>query len=794
MMADVFYIERVSNPDLVLFDFVDADGSENPGSLKTQLISVDMGSVPLNPQFFAPEDEPGDLLVKARPSSVDAAITFRVDPATTKDQLFEGMGRLARALAMYDDLRLVRQFDGETKRTYYDILGATELPSLLRGDGTQAWLILKKFTDPTGYPLILRRQPWRTESDIDSALNMLSGSSLLADTNNDGRPDNWAWDDTGGIADEVIDADSMSYQFTIATGSVRKLQRTTGAGTFASGDQVAFAFEIENPSRNDADPVVAYAEILYLDSSNVAVGGNQNDGPTTIPLAALPQVLSKIGAAAGGATDKVRVSIVFDNATSTAKVVRLRKAQIQKASSIVDYRAGEAAVTGDPRDIGGGGMLMFVEGDLRTPVSFAIEAEASSKLIDIEMSDLWDQDQLGYQGLSDFMNYTGWLAANASLNGWTVALENNTANTSGVARVTVAESRIGATLRRVVATRTTKLNSIRGRHRVKVRVDVTTIDSWRVGLKYSLGTADPALISLKMKPLVFDDVSDASGTGYVWLDLGHIVVPEDRDITGIRLELWVERRNGTGEGILNIRDIVLVPDSKRAVLRVPGLAGQEWLGNEMKTPPVGLSGETLQNGQIDGTVVVLNGLNEAAGTPPLDNTGISLPIGDHEVVIEANTGGAWQGNLRFRILEVSTATKVQIAERILTQDGHRTFSKKFKLASLSGKKYQFQVVIKNYSDGEVRVRRMSQKLLPSLSVGERIVTQPTTGQAEKQDTGGGIVSHVTVTGPTPMLMEPGWHYIRFLLGDRPLDGAPGPDADPARDAVVSYSYQIRRSN
>lgn len=156
-MADVFTLVDAASDATVYFGFANAAGTGNPNSVKTRVLSYDLGSDRPEPSIFVPETLGDASLIRATLPPVPMVIVIRAE-ATTWDNLEQGLEALRGYLLDPTNKRVLIQLDTEAAKRYADpIIG--DLPSILRGQGITEEMVAKRDKIAVEVPVTILRKP-----------------------------------------------------------------------------------------------------------------------------------------------------------------------------------------------------------------------------------------------------------------------------------------------------------------------------------------------------------------------------------------------------------------------------------------------------------------------------------------------------------------------------------------------------------------------------------------------------------------------------------------------------------
>jgi hypothetical protein len=387
---------------------------------------------------------------------------------------------------------------------------------------------------------------------------------------------------------------------------------------------------------------------------------------------------------------------------------------------------------------------------------------------------------------ADYLSDTGFLQAESTNRGWTIALGTNTssvadANASGgnVARVTHATNPT-VYARRITATRTTKLDSLRGSWDVWVRVKAAGAKDYRLQLRWGPSTADPPA-------LVLDEVqhdTSVNGTpgtfGYVELNLGRIYIPETVALGGLRLELWTRHTSAVSAN-LDADLFWLSPVSSQGTVVVPGGGASDTPGADLTTPVSNPASGTA--GTATGTYLSLDTTTDNAGVGP--NTGTVFGAGRYRVSWKA--GSSSGGIVRAVIRNITSSTDAfsQIFGAVI--GWNKTLVAEFDANGTSA----YQVQVDDPTTTAVEIDGITIEAIPSLGLDESIRTDPTRPAVDRLDSSGNLSGYLACEGAVPLALEPGDMHIMVRADEIALALYEENENKLARTPTVSVTYPPR---
>jgi hypothetical protein len=631
---------------------------------------------------------------------------------------------------------------------------------------------------PAGIPITIRRQPGLRESARDPAVNKLSNGTMLMDSNRDGTPNGW----TFVAGTHTIQSTEW---FRISHNAAADL--TQRDYTAAAGTQVAVSIEARKVSGDRTVEI----RLLSMPSATVLA-------TATVTATAEGTRYSVVGTVAGADTS-VRISIRYTGGTN-ATVSEFRHSQLETGTLVASsFRVGPEPVSNDPASATGArSIAIYNAGDIDAPFDLTIQAEAADtpRIEQIRTSLRAGDGVAGHRALTGYLNETRFAQCDASGNGWTRTLTNDTASVAdsdasgGNAAECSYTTDPTVMAKRVRLTRTTLLDSLRGYSDPILRLKPSAASKHEVQLRWSPSLADPAIESAPAFEL---DWSDAASFAYEEWILGTTYLSEDlnHDLGGLALEIWSRRISGTGtlrfDCIPNIIPVDPLAGERVALLSVPGSSKEFWRGKELVAPtnPAGLTAGTVKGNRIR-----LNAANEAAGTPPVG--GLGWPAGRHRVTFHINGNGKMDFTGRVRNITDSATTRFRdFVDR--RPAGVREFTIQFD--SVAGKAYQPQILLTGGVSATdfLDVLRIGHRFTPYLGASEQMRTDVENALLEKLDSSGNVVARLGLEGPLPVMAPPGISILNLDAYDIPIDsGSTGPESKITRDLTLSAAHSPRR--
>lgn len=459
---------------------------------------------------------------------------------------------------------------------------------------------------------------------------------------------------------------------------------------------------------------------------------------------------------------------------------------------------GPTTLPNDPADTNGRVIQVTNPGNVLTPAAVKVAGPTSARLAEYIVG---RRHQNGYAAtrITDYAGAsapTRHVQLSATATPWTIVLSNDTtlntpdADASGNAAARIAgTTAVNVMNKRIRATITTKLDSLRGDWDVYMRNKLTAAARYVPQLRYGPSLADPPPFSLPEADPI--DTTGLSSFAYTDHYLGRISIPTEHTLGGIALEVHVRRESGAGN--LDCDFLFFVPasasDQQTRVFVPPG-AKETWLGRQLVTPtaPGGLAA-----GTVVGDALRLDGNNEAGGTPPVG--GLIWGVGRHVVTFHVTvTSQSDTMDYIYRVRNITTpgdTVSVTVTNE-LEVNFRRTLTLQFD--GVAGQAYEPQFVVTSVSAGldAVDVHYVSHESIPYIAVNEEAHTDPDKRLIHKMDASDNIVLSLGSDGELPIWLLPGLQFLAFIFVDVPIvSGAPGGESKLTQDYPVMLMFEPR---
>lgn len=427
-----------------------------------------------------------------------------------------------------------------------------------------------------------------------------------------------------------------------------------------------------------------------------------------------------------------------------------------------------------------------VTGDLPTPCKVRAQMDTGSKVVQVLMGHRWRGSRPSTY-LTDYRDETAWFQCEATNRGWTITLENDTAAaTDGalaspgsgnvVAQVNGGGTTVGTMLRRMRATRTTLMDSLRGSWRPYLRVKATSADtSWEIQLKWaaSAATGTPMIEEATYTHRTLE----AGQVGYVEVPLGRIDVPEVAALSGLAVEIHARRLVG-GAGNLNM-DFVWLPPAELTAVNVPQGPTTTVLGKDLATPVTNPAGGTA--GTPNGDQLNLDTTTDNAGISP--NTGRVFPAGLWRALFRTGTGtGSATAKVRNITGSSDTAT-VTITSPLA----------RYALDWTAAGAVAYQLQVDDPPGTNMSVAEIS--YLPLYTVPDTFSVRTDPGPrryaADLLDASGNLAGYLDAAGAMPLMGRPGDNQLVIAAHEVALPGYAELENLLDRDITVTVTFEPR---
>lgn len=779
-------LKIVDSADATLFDLNDASGAANPGRVQTYF-GVGGGFALNAPELtavrFEPPSAPGGFTTSSREGLVASSWRQRmVGPSL--DSLEEGVGSLQNLLRQGGILKWIPEGSSRTRYIDYE---PTSAPALYQGAEMELHQLMHLFDTVAGTPIVLWRQPAVRGAELVAATNVINNPLMLLDSDVNGRPDGWTWTSTTDITAEVISTANEAYGFAIATTGTRTLKSGVVAGV-ATGDIWSGQFEVR---ASDSVTARCAAQITFLQADGTTVTATKTAG--VIQLSTGWQRITVSTLAAPALTTKIRLDLVFTNASGTAVTVYVTKAQAEKSSTATLFVATPVNTSQDPTATAGRGSFIYIHGNAPAPVKIEAKGDTSAKLTDLYIGVRGSGGVRGKNSLAAFGQGAHYL----QLEGGT--LSNNTtavtdaSNASGPGN-NVAECTHATTptimAKRVRVTSTAFLATRRGRFRVYMRAKAMSPSATVVQLRWGASVADPPPYVLAE---VGHDTTDASGTGdYVDLLLGTITIPDTvTPISQLTFEIYTRRDAGTGNFRMDF--LSLVPADRFSHIYVSPGDAEKWLGDQLVTPtsPNTLTPATLFT---NSSYAELDSINDAVGTPPTGGVVYGAVRMAWEVDLATSSGtqvGALLGQIKVRNVTDGT---FDLALDVKRKSGQTVYRRKMhvKLDGVAGKAYELQVIYTaaTAANEVIDVYSISYTASPFVASGEWLRADTSRGTIEHVSTTKELLGPALVDGQS-LWLEPGLNFVYTHSADIGSPGYNEPRSALSRVPELRFAYSPR---
>jgi hypothetical protein len=444
---------------------------------------------------------------------------------------------------------------------------------------------------------------------------------------------------------------------------------------------------------------------------------------------------------------------------------------------------------------------LTVTGDLPTPGKIQVEMDAGSTVERVMIGHRARQSRAS-SFFADYLSDTGFFQCEATGRSWTITLgtdvtavdpteDGSPGSGSSVARVATAGGSVGVMTRRVRATRTTKLDSLRGSWRPQLRCKADGAGRWEIQMRWGPSTADPVAFS---NDIVVHDTS-LSGTpatfGYVELDMGRVYFPDVIALGGLAIEIWAMRTSGTGN--LDLDFVWFTPAMDLATVVVPGATVETFAATALSevASPVTSPGAGTE-ASISGSRRRFADVGDNAGTAP--NTGTLYAAGRHRFVfdIAGTSGGTATCKLNVRNI-TDAADAVSRTGVSIPINSRANYLLEMDLPSGTNATTDlYQAQVDDPATATIDLYSISHEYLPALASGEAVRTDPGERQAvDRLDSSDNLAGYLAIEGQIPAVLEPGDNHIMVRADEIPLALYEEPQNKLARTPTVTVVYDPR---
>jgi hypothetical protein len=271
------------------------------------------------------------------------------------------------------------------------------------------------------------------------------------------------------------------------------------------------------------------------------------------------------------------------------------------------------------------------------------------------------------------------------------------------------------------------------------------------------------------------DTTLATSFDYAKVYVGTISVPDDVNLSGIRLEVWASRDSGTGSLYMDFLDPVPA-DLLGGTFTAPSNPMDFWLGGQLVTPtsPGGLTAGTID---ADGISLKLSAQNQAGGVPPAagsDYSNAAVVTFLADLGYQQNgSSGAKIGELRIRDVTAGTYPFPAIDLKPVAGQQYSNKIVPISFAPVAAHLYECQVVytvvnpggwgiwVHNIARSEQLAIQSGQVIADASIRPRRVYAADATGRHRFE---------LTVDGSVPVMLEPGLTLFYLQEGDLRLAG------------------------
>lgn len=770
------------NTSTVFFDLNDATGANNvlyAASAQTFLLAdVDWGSPGWSPNRFQADITPGGTTVFNQAGLAQAQMRVRVLGAS-HDAQNDAINFLAGLLA--DGCTMKFSAAGSSLVRYVDIEPSVT-PVQYGGRALNLYEAARLFDSPEGIPLILTRQPFFYEDELDPTVNLLTGSLMIGDSNGDGVPNGWTLINGSASIDAANECVLLSHNAAAdifnqdISGSVGTTYTASWEAKIVSGTRIP---SLKLVSRSTTNTLLA---------------------STNISATAWGTRVSVTGAIQ--ATDTaIRMKLTYTGGAGTT-VVALRRAQLEIAGSASKFRAAAVPVSNDPLSTSTQGRyaLFYNSGDAPAQVRMRVTGDSGAAITEIHSGMRSAGRIAGGYPIASYINSahaaqieTGTLGADTTSVSDTSVSLSGTASGGNLAKTTYATVPAMAKRSRVLIS--TGAAGLVGEHDVWVRVRTSAAASHNLQLRWAPADVTPAFYANDVVNL-----NTTRATSHQWVDvnLGRIYVPAHLTISGVSLECWSERLTAAG-GDLYWDCLALAPaDESVAYITVPESSSTSSTSYSQRL--------TLQAGgsmaRVTGDPTFSNATQtdtakneweldvqyDAAAT--VSSAGLPLAAGHHVMAFQlANSGspgGGFSGTIVCRVVDVTAASVAVTQSTPLGTTANNYVTLDFD--ATGGHYYQAQVYAASLASGYARLLWISDTFTPSIVNAEIAESDAKRYTLLKLDSSSQVEFPLLLKGQLPLVAQPGLNVVYFRFGETSVNGYALASSSISRAPTVSFYH------
>jgi hypothetical protein len=592
----------------------------------------DLGPVNLQLALLRQQGVDGAILASASHDTTVMTLPLAVR-ATTKVSIDEVVG-LWRDLAFRVSAGggfLEWQLPGESESRFFEPF-PSGVENLIGGGKDTVRNVAGGAFD-VGHTVAILLQPFGRLAKRLASVQLLTNASLLRDSNLDGRPDGVTYSAVTGIIAESISNPQLAYALTRNSAVSIDLRLPTVATTVGQtrAGSVYAASNVSGIAR--VQPVLQWLDGGGLVLSET-VGTLTPLGPVASPDDR-PRLTVSGTAPASSAT--VRFVLRLNNASASAVIAYLAQAQVESGLTATAWRLG-AETNGTA--VGVTSRLLHNPGNVPALVKLSVDPTAGNVVQLRAHLRSFNRPKGKLSNITDWLNSVapGFELESTTLSTGTASVAVGAASGGNVAQTTFtapAADDQGVLVQCWQKALTNGATTLEGAFYAYAVVSTSGSAKHRIQVRYTAqGAAIPGTMTYSLDPVTYDTSNIAAGdrTQYSLVNLGVVRVDPGRGDNGLVLQGWASLETAGSTSKLNWDCLFLLPcDELSALYTEPtfisgGSLADEWAGFQLITPtdPAGRAA-----GSVVGQQMVLNAINEAAGTPPA--AGFKPVAGRHTV-------------------------------------------------------------------------------------------------------------------------------------------------------------------
>ena len=358
---------------------------------------------------------------------------------------------------------------------------------------------------------------------------------------------------------------------------------------------------------------------------------------------------------------------------------------------------------------------------------------------------------------STYLSDTGYFNCESSGRNWTIALSNDTSSTADTEASGGNMARCAHTndptawKRRIHATRTTNLDSLRGTWDVYLRCGPEDIFNFEAQIKWSPSVTDAPPFDLPVVRLADASAGTPQATRYSDVFMGSLNLPDDGTLVGLTVDVWTRQEDLGAAADLDMDLVQFFPHDRQGTVVVPIAGITEFTGADLDSPHDNPAGGTA--GTTVGTGLKLDTTTDNAGTRPI--AGTVLPAGLYRVTWNINnTDLSSQCDLIVRNV---TAAADHFSENVgFGTKGVNTFTRTFVADGTSA--YQEQVDNPTIANA-LTILTIKRERMALLQRDESARTEPGVPRVDRLDSSANLAGYLGSEGVVPIIVDPGDNHI-----------------------------------